>query len=148
VREVATIAPGAASPPAIALTLESGIAVEDTPRGITVLSASAGIVPILAANAASARDDDVRDFMERFGVRPSYWTALGHDAGVLAKAALAPLPNDTTTDSRAVTQRRAVVQAGLLATRVRLWTSDEQGIGEGRVLPRSLRLVSWQREKK
>jgi hypothetical protein len=147
-RDVATIAPSPSTAPAVALTLESGIAVEDTPRGISVLSASAGIVPILAASAAGARDADVRDFMERFGVRPSYWTALGHDAGVLAKAALAPLPNDTTTDVRAVAQRRAIVQAGLLATRVRLWTSDEQGIGEGRVLHRSLRLVTWERERR
>jgi hypothetical protein len=134
--------------PVVALTLESGIPMDDAPRGISVLSASAGIVPVLAANAASAQDEEVRNFMERFGVRPSYWTALGHDAGVLAKGALAPLPKDTTTDARAVLQRRALVQTGLLATRVRLWTSDERGIGEGRVLARSLRLVTWTRDKK
>jgi hypothetical protein len=159
--------------PLVALTLESGIPMSDAtlvsatrgsaeghasgaptggtrhvPRGITVLSASAGIVPVLAASASDAHDEEVRGFMERFGVRPSYWTALGHDAGVLAKAALAPLPTDTTTDARAVVQRRAVVQAGLIATRVRLWTSDERGVGEGRVLTRSLRLVTWDRDKK
>ncbi len=133
--------------PAVALTLESGIALEDAPRGIAVLSASAGIVPILATSAAGAQDEEVKSFMERFGARPSYWTALGHDAGALAKAALAPLPNDTTSDAKAVVQRRALVQAGLLATRVRLWTSDEQGIGEGRVLARSLRLVTWERDR-
>ncbi|MBX3206487.1 MAG: hypothetical protein KF764_15540 [Labilithrix sp.] len=135
-------------PPAVALTLESGIPFGEAPRGVTVLSASAGIVPVLAATPAEARDDDVRGFMERFGVRPSYWTAIGHDAGVLAKAALAPLPRDTTTDGKAVVQRRAIVQAGLLATRVRLWTSDDRGIDAGRVLPRSLRLVTWERDKK
>ena len=113
-----------------------------------MLSASAGIVPVLAATPEEARDDEVRGFMERFGVRPSYWTALGHDAGALAKAALAPLPADTTTDPKAVVERRALVQTGLLATRVRLWTSDDRGIGEGRVLPRSLRLVTWERDKK
>jgi hypothetical protein len=85
--------------------------------------------------------------MSHFGVRPSYWTALGHDAGAVAKAALSPLPNDTTTDPKAVLQRRAIVQAGLLATRVRLWTSDESTIGEDRVLNRALRLVAWERTK-
>ena len=86
--------------------------------------------------------------MDRFGVRPSYWTALGHDAGVLSKTALAPLPKDTTTDPKAVVQSPPIVQAGLLATRVRLWTSDERGVGEGRVLARSLRLVTWDKDKK
>lgn len=139
----------ASSPaPAVALTLESGIPIAEAPRGITVLSASAGIVPVLATKAEDARDDEVRGFMERLGVRPSYWTALGHDAGALAKAALAPLPKDTTTDAKAVVERRALVQAGLLATRVRIWTSDERGVGEGRVVPRSLRLVTWERDKK
>lgn len=136
------------APPTVALTLESGIPLSEAPRGVTVLSASAGIVPVLAARPEEARDDEVRAFMERFGARPSYWTALGHDAGALAKAALAPLPTDTTTDPKAVVERRALVQTGLLATRVRLWTSDDRGIGEGRVLPRSLRLVTWERDKK
>ena len=136
------------SPPAVALTLESGIPMNEAPRGIAVLSASAGIVPVLASRPEEARDDEVRRFMERFGVRPSYWTALGHDAGVLARTALAPLPKDTTTDTKAVVERRAVVQAGLLATRVRLWTSDERGVDEGRVLARSLRLVTWERDGK
>lgn len=133
--------------PAVALTLEAGLPINEVPRGIVVLSASAGIVPVLASRPEETRDEEVRGFMERFGVRPSYWTALGHDAGVLAKAALAPLPRDTTTEAKAVAHRRAIVQAGLLATRVRLWTSDERGVGEGRVLTRSLRLVTWQKDK-
>jgi hypothetical protein len=106
------------------------------------------MVPFLAVRPEDAPDPDVKEFMERFGVRPSYWTALGHDAGALAKAALAPLPKETTTDVKSVTQRRAIVQAGLLATRVKLWTSDEHSVGEGRVLKRSLRLVTWEHEKK
>jgi hypothetical protein len=67
--------------PAVAVTLESGLPVNEVPRGIVVLSASAGIIPVLAERPEESRDDGVRAFMERFGVRPSYWTALGHDAG-------------------------------------------------------------------
>lgn len=147
-RDLAAALPRAAvAPPAVALTLEAGIPMSEAPRGIAVLSASAGIVPVLASRPEEAPDEDVRLYMERFGVRPSYWTALGHDAGALAKASLAPLPNDTTTDMKAVVQRRAMVQAGLLATRARLWTSDERGVNESRILARSLRLVTWERGK-
>jgi hypothetical protein len=138
----------AGTAPAVALTLEAGIPMNnEVPRGVVVLSASAGIVPVLAARPDETHDDEVRGFMDRFGVRPSYWTALGHDAGALAKAALAPLPKDMTTDAKVVAHRRSIVQAGLLAARVRLWTSDERGIGADRVLARSLRLVTWEKEK-
>jgi hypothetical protein len=134
--------------PAVALTLEAGLPMSEVPRGIVVLSASAGIVPILANRPEESRDEEVRGFMDRFGVRPSYWTALGHDAGALAKGAITPLPKDTTTDPKAVAQRRTIVQTGLLATKVRFWTSDERSVGEGRVLPRSLRLVTWEKDRK
>jgi hypothetical protein len=128
---------------AMALTLEASVPLSEVPPGIVVLSASAGLVPVLAARPEDAKDEDVRAFMDRFGVRPSYWTAIGRDGGALARAALAPLPADATDDTKAVTQRRAIVQAGLLSVRVRLWTTDDRGIGEGRVLPRALRLTTW-----
>lgn len=144
-REIGTsVRPLAAARPAVALTLEAGVPVSEVPKGIVVLSASAGIVPVLSARPEEASDEDVRAFVERFGLRPSYWTALGHDAGALAKAALAALPTDTTVDAKEVVQRRAIVQAGLLATRVKLWTTDERGVGDSRVLGRSLRLVTWE----
>jgi hypothetical protein len=147
-REIAAAPPrSVAAKPAAALTLEAGVPMSEAPRGVVVLAAAAGVIPVLATRPEEAGDEDVRSFMSHFGVRPSYWTALGHDAGAVAKAALSPLPNDTTTDPKAVLQRRAIVQAGLLATRVRLWTSDESTIGEDRVLNRALRLVAWERTK-
>ncbi len=127
----------------IAVTLEAGVTPAEVPRGIVVLSASAGLVPILATRPEEAHDEDVRTFIDRFGVRPSYWTALGRDAGALAATALAPLPADTTSDPKAITQRRAIVQAGLLGARLRLWTTDDKGIGPDRTLPRALRLATW-----
>jgi hypothetical protein len=137
-----------ANAPVVATTLEAGVPTNDVPRRVTVLAASAGVVPVLAAKPEEANDEDVKHFMERFGSRPSYWTALGRDSGALAKAALAPLPADATTDVKAVAQRRAIVQAGLLATRVRLWTTDDKGVGVDRVLPRALRIVTWQHPTK
>lgn len=128
---------------AIAVTLEAGVPPSEVPKGVVVLSASAGLVPILATRPEEAHEEDVRDFIDRFGVRPSYWTALGRDAGALANAALAPLPADATSDPKGVTQRRAIVQAGLLGAKLRLWTTDDKGIGPDRTLPRALRLATW-----
>ncbi len=132
---------------AVALTLEAGIPFGEAPNRITVLSASAGLVPVLASKPEEAREEDVKKFMERFGVRPSYWTAIGRDAGALARAAMGPLPVDSTGDPKLVAQRRAIVVGGLTGVRVRMWTSDDQGVGADRVLPRALRVVTWQREK-
>lgn len=143
VRRVVENKPPPKTPRAFALTLEAGVPPSDVPRGVTVLSASAGIVPVAATKAEEAREADVKEFMERFGVRPSYWTAIGRDAGVLARASIAPLPADATSDPRAVLQRRSIVQTGVLAARVRLWTTDDKGVGTDRVLPRALRLVTW-----
>jgi hypothetical protein len=127
----------------VAVTLEAGVTPSEVPKGIVVLSASAGLVPILASRPEEAHEADVRSFIDRFGVRPSYWTALGRDAGAIGGAALAPLPADSTSDPKGVLQRRAMVQAGLLGARLRLWTTDDKGIGPDRVLPRALRLATW-----
>lgn len=132
----------------VALTLEAGRPLSEVPRGATVLSASAGIIPVLATKPEEAADPETRRFMESFGVRPSWWTALGHDAGALAKGALAKLPSDTTSEASAIAQRRALVQSGLAATRVKLWTTDEQSIAASRILERNLRLVTWTRDKR
>lgn len=138
---------GATRAPAVALTLEAGIPISEAPRNVVVVAAAAGLVPILASRPSETNEPEVRAFMDRFGARPSYWTALGRDAGVLAKAALEPLPRDSTSEAKAVAQRRAIVQAGLLATRVPLWTSDERGVAADRVLSRALRVVTWKRDK-
>jgi hypothetical protein len=129
--------------PSVALTLEAGIPLQDIPRGLAVLSASAGLVPVLAARPEDAPDPDVRAFMEQLGVRPSYWSALGRDAGAIARSAISVLPLDSTTNLDAVAQRRGVLRAGLLGTRVKLWTTDARGFGDDRVLGRALRVLRW-----
>lgn len=127
----------------VGLTLEAGIPLQDVPRGLAVLSASAGIVPVLVNRPEDAPDPDVRAFMEKLGVRPSYWSALGRDAGAIARAAISVLPLDTTTNLSDVAQRRAILRAGLLGARVKLWTTDERGFGVDRVLARGLRVLRW-----
>ncbi len=126
-----------------AVTLEAGMPPTDIPAGTQVIGASAGVIPITAAKAEDAGDPDVREFMTKLGSRPSWWTAIGRDGGVLAKTAMAQLPEDSTSDPAQVAQRRAAIQAALLAARVKLWTTDDQGFAEDRVLPRTLRLATW-----
>ena len=70
-RDLVAVPRAASAKPAVALTLESGIPVNEVPRGIVVLSASAGIVPVLASKPEEARDDEVKAFMGRFGARSS-----------------------------------------------------------------------------
>jgi hypothetical protein len=126
---------------ALALTLEAGLPSMTPVAGVITLSAAAGFVPVLATRPTDVSEPDMRAYMERFGARPTYWTALGRDAGMLASAALRPLPSDTTSVPNAVVQRRAIVQAGLHTVRVPLWTSDDKGFGADRVLSRALRLT-------
>lgn len=130
------------APRAFAVTLEAGVPPSEIPPGVVVLSASAGLVPVLATTPEEAREEDVKEYMRRIGTRPTYWAAIGRDAGVLARAALSPLPNDTTNDPKAVIQRRAIVSAGISAARTRLWTTDDKGFDGARVLPRALRLAT------
>ncbi|MCL2777928.1 MAG: hypothetical protein FWD73_07985 [Polyangiaceae bacterium] len=143
VRRVLADSPRASAERPVALTLEAGVSPRDVPNGIVVLSASAGLVPVAASRPEETGDDDMRVFMERFGVRPTYWTAIGRDAGVLVRAALSSLPENAVTDPKGIEERRAIVQAGLKAARLRLWTTDEMSIGDDRVLARALRVVTW-----
>jgi hypothetical protein len=143
VRRVLADSPRASAERPVALTLEAGVSPRDVPNGIVVLSASAGFVPVTASRPEEAGDDDMRVFMERFGVRPTYWTAIGRDAGVLVRAALSSLPENAVTDPKGVEERRAIVQAGLKAARVRLWTTDAVSLGDDRVLGRTLHVVTW-----
>ncbi|MCA9590420.1 MAG: hypothetical protein KC657_34190 [Myxococcales bacterium] len=128
-------------PHVVGLTLEAGLPHREIAAGITTLSVGAGIVPLASDAAEEERDEEVRRHMQAFGVRPSYWTALGRDAGVLARKALAALPTTTTADAAEVTKRRDVAAAGLLSARARMWTSEAQGIGGDRRLSRSLKVV-------
>jgi hypothetical protein len=132
----------------VALTLESGIPVQGAPKWGRWFSVAAGILPVFSSKPEDAPNESVRHFMERLGARPSYWTALGHDAGALAKAALGELPLDTTTDRADVEHRRAIAQSKIMSAKASLWTTEEEGIGENRFLGRTLRVVSWGRTRR
>lgn len=147
IQRVRSERPHASTEKPVALTLEASIPRADVPRGVTVLSASAGLVPVSASRPEEVADEDIRSFMDRFGVRPTYWTAIGRDAGVLARAAVASLPTDTSSDEKVIAERRAKAIASVFAARVKLWTTDDKGVDKDRTLPRDLRLVTWEGAK-
>lgn len=71
-----------------------------------------------------------------------WYEALGHDAAQLCKGALDGFPDGRVDDSRAVRELHERAERALVSARGTLWTSDERGFSESRVLRRTLTVVS------
>ncbi len=113
--------------PIVALTLEAATLLPH-PAGVRVVTASAGLVPTLAAGD----DDEVRRFAAVLGdVAVTYWVSLGRDAGALARAAVMRLPKGTVTEPRSVAARRLEARMALSTAKVRLWSSESAGWSDG-----------------
>lgn len=126
----------------LAATLEAGLPLPDPrTRNARYLLVSAGHLPFLSALPESMPDADIRGYLAAFGAPPTYWSALGRDAGVFARAAVAPLPPDAATEDAAIFQRRAIVDAGLMAGRMPLWSTEQTGFDQDRTLNRALHIV-------
>lgn len=69
---------------------------------------------------------------------PSFWAALGRDAGVLAWAGVRSLPATGTEDSAEAKARRLAAANALATATTPLWTTSARGFGGGRVLPREI----------
>lgn len=104
------------------------------------LFASAGIFP--------SRFDDQSDPLLVAWERsdrgdPTWWTGLGHDAGVLVKEAVLALPADSEAedDRAAAARRKEAATTAVSRARGKLWTSEAGGFGGKRVLPRSITVL-------
>jgi hypothetical protein len=73
-----------------------------------------------------------------------WYEALGHDAAQLANEALTGFSDRREDDARVVRELHARAERALAAARATLWTSDERGFSESRVLRRTLTVVSPQ----
>jgi hypothetical protein len=129
----------------VALSLEASETRGRPPPGLHVVSAAAGIVPPEAVDQADPRVADARAMVEQTGAPAGWWAALGHDAAVLARAALARLPADATSEAGAIAHRRAIVRQGLVDARAMLWSSEHEGFGETQTLARTIRLIEASR---
>ncbi len=144
-REIAQVRGGV-----VALTLDATGPIDDS-VAIKVISASAGLIPVLAPEKKDAAgkkdappstlDPDIQRFMASFGSTPTWRSALGRDAGILARRAVVSLPLDTTLDPREIARRRNVVRAEFSKAHERLWTTEASGVDAAHILPRTVRVV-------
>jgi hypothetical protein len=134
--------------PTFAFTLDAAEAASEVQHLLhgtraRVLSAHAGLFPVLTDDPEQMGDVDLASYAAAFGVRPTWWAALGRDAGVIARRAVSPLPAEGAQDQREVAQRRSIVVGGLIATRMKLWTTEAQGFGQDRTIARTIKVVEW-----
>ena len=135
-------------PGVVALTLE-GSATAGTPGGrppsLDILSTTAGIIPLRQTPSSSPSVElaaaDVRAYMKQYAARPSWWTALGRDAGKLARSAVAALPLDTVSEPQLVAERRVLVNVQLPRLKEHLWTTELDGFAGTHSLQRTINVV-------
>lgn len=101
--------------------------------------AAAGLYPI---DLATAKDAGVTEYAALGRGAPSWWAGLGHDAGLLAWAAVQQLPKTKPADEKAVEERGALVTQRLGDATGALWTTEATGFSRGRVLSRTLRVTA------
>ncbi|MEO7108839.1 MAG: hypothetical protein ABI183_00260 [Polyangiaceae bacterium] len=128
----------------IALSLDAAGA---TDQGVLarVLNVAAGSIPFTGGTTSG--DSDIGKFSKAFGANPTWAAALGRDAAILARRALAPLPLDATSDPNDVARRRSLVAVGLSGARSSLWTSEAQGFAPSHRMMRTLHVVELPRGK-
>lgn len=144
VRDVATDLTDVDRRATLVSTLEGGVPSADVRLAdMKFVTVASGLVPVMTERAEEVVGTEIRSYMRSFGLNPSYWASLGRDAGALAIRALSPLPLDSATDERAIYQRRAVVEGGLMAAQMKYWTSSSTSIGADRRLTRTLKIVEW-----
>ena len=138
-----------------ALTL-IGSTTKERPAGARLLAAASGILPPRASRAtappsslgehlqtggADPRETDAAALTARFGGRPDWWTALGRDAGALARKALAAAPMDSVSTHAEIAKRREAARDALLSARDPLWSTNGEGFDGSHVLARDVRIV-------
>lgn len=85
---------------------------------------------------------EIARYIETLGGVPTWRSALGRDAGVLARHALRALPLDTAKSAEEVARRREEVRKALLGARVRLWSTEAQSFTPAtHALPRTIRII-------
>ncbi|XXY54945.1 hypothetical protein WME91_27820 [Sorangium sp. So ce269] len=134
----------------IALSFEAAIS---PPPGSLV--ATAGLFPFAAAPASAQRlpggsapgappqdapgaAGALAAWLATHPTPPSFWAALGRDAGVLAWAGVQRLPKTGTEDPAEVKARRLAAASAMSSATAELWTTSATGFGGKRVLPRAI----------
>jgi hypothetical protein len=130
---------------AVGLALEASETSERPRPGVRLLTVAAGVVPLASVPNDDPRALDVREMVAKTGAPPRWWTALGRDASILARRALATLPTDTTEAPPEIARRRALVRRSLHEVKAPLWTSERDGFDAAGVVTRTFRTVDLSR---
>jgi hypothetical protein len=130
--------------PALPRGADVGLALESS--GDEDARTGSGLHAFVVAPSANVREDvagatSLDEYKTKFGAKPSYWTALGHDGALLAHVAESELPNDRVTTSSEIAKRREHARAALLSATTTLWTTEVGGFAQSHKLPRTLRVV-------
>src|SRR5205085_4916301 len=95
------------------------------------LVATAGYFPLVA----HATDEPwLKIWLEQRRIPPTFWTALGRDAAVLAWEGVAALPPQGTEDPAQVQARRLAARDALARATAGLWTTEARGFEGARVI--------------
>jgi len=97
--------------------------------------ATAGLFPL---HDSQTRDAALTAFRKLGRGEPSWWTALGHDAGMLVEDAVVGLPTEEDAAALASALRKRIVADGIAKAERPLWTTDAKGFEGGRVLSRKV----------
>ncbi len=104
------------------------------PQRDTGLFASAGQFPLTGRST----DSGLLAYRKLDRGEPSWWTALGHDAGMLVEDAIVGLPTEEDAAALASALRKRIVADGIAKAERPLWTTDAKGFEGGRVLSRKV----------
>lgn len=110
------------------------------------LVASAGLFPIAATSGGG--DPMLEAYRKQERGEPSWWVALGHDAGLLVKDAIEGLPTEEGESQAAVAVRKRIVADGIAKAEGKLWTTSARGFDGGRVLARPITVLDRGAAKK
>jgi ABC-type branched-subunit amino acid transport system substrate-binding protein len=98
------------------------------------LFASAGQFPLTSRST----DNGLVAYRKLGRGEPSWWTALGHDAGMLVEDAVVGLPTEEDAAALASALRKRIVADGIAKAERPLWTTDAKGFDGGRVVARKI----------
>ena len=124
----------------VALTLDAAGTGARAPD-VKELAVRVGEIPVTATSPDAVTNPDIRAWYAREGAPPNWWAALGHDAAILARGAVAALPLDATSDPAEVGKRRLAAKQALAAAQAPLWTSEARGFSAAHVIVREAKVV-------
>jgi hypothetical protein len=101
------------------------------------LVAGAGLFPLRRADSASP----LFGFKKRHGSPPTFWSALGHDAALLARVALRSLPTDRTEEASEVQARHRAASDALASAEADLWSTAARGFGSHSEIARDIAII-------